>query len=82
MYKKVKFSFLIILDTLLLLSNFFLKIDSIGEREKEVEFSLLIHFMTSEKNDWLQWQLWKVSIIESFISQYRHFYTKKKIIPV
>ena len=60
------------LDTLLLLSNFFPKIDSIGEREKEVEFSLLNHFMTSEKNDWLQLQLWKVWIIESFISQYRH----------
>ena len=50
----------IILDTLLLLSNFFPKIDSLCEREKEVEFSLLNHFMTSEKNDWLQLQLWKV----------------------
>ena len=45
------------LDSLLLPSNFYPKINSIGEKEKEVEFSLLNHVMPSENNNWLQLQL-------------------------
>ena len=68
----VKFHFLIMFDFLLEASTLIPKSDSVGERLKEVTFSLLNNFITSKKNDWLQLQLWKVSIMESFISQYGH----------
>ena len=47
-------------ESLFEVSTFIPKINSVSERVKEVTFSLLNHFITSRKNDWLQLQLWKV----------------------
>ena len=58
----MKFNFLIIFNSLLILSSSLPRINSVGERVKEVAFSLLNLFMTSEKNNLLK-KLYDVKII-------------------
>ena len=62
----MKFKFLIIFGFLREVSIFIQKINLVGQRLKEVTFSLLNHVITSKKKNWLQMQCPTLGPVQNF----------------